>query len=222
MTAHHGKCDNLFTPLQKMQRVCATIRLSLINELSNTDQDWELVQQIRNGRHELFHELVHRHESAIFRGAMAILGNAADAEDVTQETFLRAFRRIHQFRGEAKFRTWLIQIAVNISRSKLKKTQRERWSPLGDPAEVASIPAPAISPEEQYSRKELGGLLKKILDGMHPTYRSVLLLREVENLSTGTTALALGVTPESVRTRLRRARIHLRERLQQYLFKVKS
>lgn len=215
MTAHHGKCDNLFSRY-------ATIRLSLINELSNTDQDWELVQQIRNGRHELFHELVHRHESAIFRGAMAILGNAADAEDVTQETFLRAFRRIHQFRGEAKFRTWLIQIAVNISRSKLKKTRRERWSLLGDPAEVASIPAPAISPEEQYSRKELGGLLKKILDGMHPTYRSVLLLREVENLSTGTTALALGVTPESVRTRLRRARIHLRERLQQYLFKVKS
>jgi RNA polymerase sigma-70 factor (ECF subfamily) len=205
-----------------MQHVCATIRLSLINELSNTDQDWELVQQIRRGNPELFHELVHRHESAIYRGAMAILGNTADAEDVTQETFLRAFRRIHQFRGEAKFRTWLIQIAVNIARSKLRKMQQEHRKGLENLEEIASIPALAISPEEQYSRKELGGLLKKILDGMHPTYRSVLFMREVENLSTGTTALALGLTPESVRTRLRRARIHLRERLRQYLFKINS
>ena len=190
------------------------------------DEDRELVQQIRNGRPELFHELLHRHESAIFRGAMAILGNAADAEDVTQETFLRAFRRIGQFRGEAKFRTWLIQIAVNIARSKRRKMQREHWSPLETVSEITSnaraVSAAASNPEEQYSRKELGGLVKKILNGMHPAYRSVLFLREVEDLSTGTTALALGLTPESVRTRLRRARIHLRERLQQYLFKVGS
>ena len=198
-----------------------------MNQRSNTpcapeaDEDRELVQQIRNGRPELFHELVHRHESAIFRGAMAILGNAADAEDVTQETFLRAFRRIDQFRGEAKFRTWLIQIAVNIARSKLKKTQREHWTPLeilGEKQAHGNTAAgPAINPEEQYSRNELGGLVKKILNGMHPIYRSVLFLREVENLSTGTTALALGLTPESVRTRLRRARILMRERLQHYL-----
>jgi RNA polymerase sigma-70 factor (ECF subfamily) len=198
-----------------------------MNERSNTgfapdaDEDRELVQQILGGRPELFHELVRRHESAIFRGAMAILGNAADAEDVTQETFLRAFRRIDQFRGEAKFRTWLIQIAVNIARSRRRKTQREHWSPLEVRGKIApdagAISAPVRNPEEEYSRKELGGLLKKILDGMHPTYRSVLFLREVENLSTGTTALALGLTPESVRTRLRRARIHLRTRLQRYL-----
>lgn len=189
------------------------------------DEDRELVQQIRNGRPELFHELVRRHESAIFRGAMAILGNAADAEDVTQETFLRAFRRIDQFRGEAKFRTWLIQIAVNIARSRRRKMQREHWSPLETVSENASSAyaiSPESSPEEKYSQKELGGLLKKILDGMHPRYRSVLFMREVEKLSTGTTALALGLTPESVRTRLRRARIHLRERLLQYLGRVDS
>ena len=181
------------------------------------DEDRELIECIRSGQFELFHELVRRHESAIFRGAMAILGNAADAEDVTQETFLRAFRRIDQFRGDAKFRTWLIQIAVNVARSKLKQARQERWEPLESldfaPAS-ASVCGP--SPEEEYSWRELGGAITRILNGMHPTYRSVLYLRDVENLSTGTTALALGLTPESVRTRLRRARALLRARLQQY------
>jgi RNA polymerase sigma-70 factor (ECF subfamily) len=186
------------------------------------DEDRELIQQIRSGRAELFHELVRRNEAAIFRGAMAILDNAADAEDVTQETFLRAFRRIGQFRGEAKFRTWLIQIAVNMARSRLKEVRREHWEPLEtlDSGERAAstwvAPGQATNPEEKYSWKELGGMIKKVLDGMHPTYRSVLVLRDVENLSTGTTALALGLTPESVRTRLRRARIDLRARMQQY------
>lgn len=184
------------------------------------DEDRELVEKIRNGCLEHFHELVSRHESAIFRGAMAVLGNAADAEDVTQETFLRAFRRIHQFRGEAKFRTWLIQIAVNIARSKLKKTRRELWGPLEALGEIAFKDCAASAtrnPEEEYSRKELGGLIKKILEGMHPSYRSVFFLREVEELSTGTTAVALGLTPESVRTRLRRARVHLRERMKKFV-----
>lgn len=188
--------------------------------IPEVDEDRELVEQICNGHPELFHDLVHKHEAAIFRGAMAVLGNAADAEDVTQETFLRAFRRIHQFRGEAKFRTWLIQIAVNIARSKLKKTRREHWSPLetlGELASKALAISAARNPEEEYSHKELGGLMKKILEGMHPSYRSVLFLREVEELSTGTTAQALGLTPESVRTRLRRARGHLRERIKKHL-----
>jgi RNA polymerase sigma-70 factor (ECF subfamily) len=231
VTVEDRRCDNLFFD-EAFCSVYARIRLRLMNERSNmgfapeADEDRELVQQIRNGRPELFHELVQRHESAIFRGAMAILGNAADAEDVTQETFLRAFRRIDQFRGEAKFRTWLIQIAVNIARSRRRKTQWEHWSPLETVSETATnacaVSSRESNPEEEYSRKELGGLLKKILDGMHPSYRSVLFLREVEKLSTGTTALALGLTPESVRTRLRRARIHLRERLLQYLGRVDS
>jgi len=199
-------------------RICA--KNEEIGFTPEVDEDRELVAQICSGHPELFHELVHRHEAAIFRGAMAVLANTADAEDVTQETFLRAFRRIHQFRGEAKFRTWLIQIAVNIARSKLKKAKREHWSPLETLGEIASKAfalSAARNPEEEYSTKELGSLMKKILEGMHPSYRSVLFLREVEELSTGTTAAALGLTPESVRTRLRRARGHLRERMKKYL-----
>lgn len=183
------------------------------------DDDLELVEQIRGGRLELFHELVSRHETAIFRGAMAILGNDADAEDAMQETFLRAFRRIDQFRGEARFRTWLIQIAVNVARTKLREARRERCESLDSPdlsgrtTSAWEVAEHAASPEEEYSWKELRDLMTRVLDGMHPTYRSVLYLRDVENLSTGSTALALGLTPESVRTRLRRARVHLRDRL---------
>ncbi|MBZ5521263.1 MAG: sigma-70 family RNA polymerase sigma factor [Acidobacteriia bacterium] len=192
---------------------------------SQPGEDLELLEQIRAGRLDLFHELVRRHESAIYRGAMAILGNAADAEDVTQETFLRAFRSIHRFRGEAKFRTWLIQIAVNVARSRLKEIRQERWQPLNvaaagaQPAVGCAWEPPALtaSPEEEYSWKELGRVFRTILDGLHPRYRSVLYMRDVDNLTTGATAIALGITEESVRTRLRRARAHLRARAQQLL-----
>jgi len=192
---------------------------------SQPDEDLYLLEQIRAGESGLFHELVCRHEAAIFRGAMAILGNAADAEDVVQETFLRAFRNLSRFRGEAKFRTWLIQIAVNAARSRLREMRKERWQPL-DVADGAPAvryewePAqPTANPEEEYSWKELGRVFKAILDGLHPQYRSVLYMRDVDNLSTGATAIALGITEESVRTRLRRARAHLRSRVQQRLAK---
>jgi RNA polymerase sigma-70 factor (ECF subfamily) len=190
--------------------------------VTGPDEDRDLVEQIRSDRPELFHELVSRHEVAIFRGAMAILRNAADAEDVTQETFLRAFRHLDQFRGDAKFRTWLLQIAVNVARSRLKSVQREQCESLevvdasGNAAHGWPDSCDAKTPEDEYSWKELSGFVRRILDGMHPIYRSVLYLRDVENLSTGTTAVALGLTPENVRTRLRRARAHLRARMQQY------
>ncbi|HWZ42310.1 MAG TPA: sigma-70 family RNA polymerase sigma factor [Candidatus Saccharimonadales bacterium] len=192
---------------------------------SQPDEDLELLERIRGGQLDLFHELMRRHEAAIFRGAMAILGNAADAEDVVQETFLRAFRNLNRFRGEAKFRTWLIQIAVNAARSRLREIRKERWQPLdaadGGPAvshrwEPAE---PTANPEEAYSWKELGRVFRTILDGLHPQYRSVLYMRDVDDLSTGATAIALGITEESVRTRLRRARAHLRSRVQQRLAK---
>lgn len=189
---------------------------------SRSDEDRALVAQIREGRLELFHELVRRHESAIYRGAMAILGNPADAEDVTQETFLRAFRSIHRFRGDSLFRTWLIQIAVNVARSRLAEVRRERQQTLvpgsWPAANIAwEPPARAPSPEEQYVWKELGEMFRTILEGLHPRYRSVLYLRDVDNLTTGATAVALGITEESVRTRLRRARAHLRSRAQRIL-----
>ncbi|HLJ30717.1 MAG TPA: sigma-70 family RNA polymerase sigma factor [Candidatus Angelobacter sp.] len=192
---------------------------------SQPDEDRDLLEQIRAGRLDLFHELVRRHEAAIFRGAMAILGNTADAEDVTQETFLRAFRNLNRFRGEAKFRTWLIQIAVNVARSRLRDIRKERWQPLdadtSEPAEFGrwEPPAHTPSPEQEYSFKELGRRIMAILDGLHPRYRSVIYMRDVEHLSTGATALALGMTEESVRTRLRRARNDLRAKMRRVLAK---
>jgi RNA polymerase sigma-70 factor (ECF subfamily) len=184
------------------------------------DEDRELLDEVLGGRLELFHELVGRHEAAIFRGALAILGNTADAEDAVQETFLRAFRSLKRFRGEAKFRTWLIQIAVNVARTKLKQLQREGWHLLNaDAFWHLREGLRGRSPEEEYSWKELGRMIAAVFDGLQPQYRSVLYMRDIENLSTGATALALGVTEENVRTRLRRARAHLRNRMQQVLTK---
>jgi RNA polymerase sigma-70 factor (ECF subfamily) len=189
------------------------------------DEDRELLDKIRDGRLDLFHELVRRHESAIFRGALAILGNAADAEDVMQETFLRAFRSLDQFRGDAKFRTWLIKIAVNVACSRLKEIRADRWEPLDvaicKPAARAwQLPTCMASPEEEYARKELGSMIMTALDGLHSRYRSVLYMRDVEDLSTGATASALGMSEECVRTALRRARAQLRFRVQRILAKT--
>jgi RNA polymerase sigma-70 factor (ECF subfamily) len=191
------------------------------------DEDRELLDKIRGGRLDLFHELVLRHESAIYRGALAILGNPADAEDVTQETFLRAFRGVSRFRGEAKFRTSLIQIAVNVARSRLKEIRKERWEPLDEATSKLGLrwgwklPSRMACPEKEYARKELGRMIMTILDGLHPRYRSVLFMRDVEELSTTATAIALGTTEECVRTRLRRARTHLRVRVEQIIAKTR-
>lgn len=181
------------------------------------DDDRKLIEQVLSGRPELFHDLVRRHEAAIYRGALAILGNAADAEDAMQETFLRAFRHLGQFRGDAKFRTWLIQIAVNVARSRLQLASRQRWETLETVDADGRQESPSqATPEEQYLWKELRERFSRVLEGMHPAYRSVLCLRDLENLSTEATAAALGLTPENVRTRLRRARALLRIRMERH------
>ncbi len=183
------------------------------------DQDFALVQQIRAGHPELFHELVRRHERAVYRTALAILHNPEDAEDVTQETFLRAVQHLDQFRGDARFSTWLTQIAVNTARMKLRKNHAHLWESLDEPVQTdeGSVSRDVAewreNPEQQYTREERQGLLMQALKGMHPSYRSVLVLRDLQHLSTEETAQALGLSVANVKTRLLRARLQLRERL---------
>ncbi len=183
------------------------------------DEDQGLVQRACAGERDAFYALVSRYERALYRSAMAITRNPADAEEVVQETFLRAYEHLAQFRGEAKFQTWLPQIELNTARMKLRKSHGGLWESLDEPRETEEglLPRDVAewreNPEQQLGRKEMENLLHHALNGLPPGYREVVALRDIQMLSTQETADILGMSVANVKTRLLRARLQLRERL---------
>jgi RNA polymerase sigma-70 factor (ECF subfamily) len=184
------------------------------------DREAELIRRVCCGEHEAFYELVRPYERAIYFAAIGVLSNPADAEEVAQETVLKAFNALPKFRFEAKFSTWIIQIAINESRMKLRKDRRhlyesieaEREDEEGDyrPKDLADW---RDIPSEALQRKELRDALKRAMTGLAPKYREVLILRDVQHVSITETANILGITEASVKTRLLRARLQMREAL---------
>ncbi|MGH9534208.1 MAG: RNA polymerase sigma factor [Terriglobales bacterium] len=183
------------------------------------DGDQALLAAIRTGQRDRFQALVARHQRAVYRTALAILRSPQDAEDITQETFLRALEHLDQFRGEARFSTWLTQICVNTARMALRKRHPELWTSLDAPVatEDGAVKREVMEwredPEREYSRREQEALLLQALAGLHPSYREVVVLRDIRELSTEETAVALNLTVANVKTRLLRARLQLRDRL---------
>jgi len=178
-----------------------------------------LVAQAREGDTVAFGELVRRYEGKIFRLAQHITQNREDAEDVLQETFLKAYEHLDQFQGNSKFYTWIVRIAVNQALMKLRRRKSDRSVSLdetidtGEDNIVREIAAWGEDPEERFSREELGELLDSAIKGLEPPYRSVFVLRDIEDLSTEETADALGLSIPAVKSRLLRARLQLREKL---------
>lgn len=183
------------------------------------DEDQVLVQRACAGERDAFYALVSRYERSLYRTAMVITRNPADAEDVVQESFLRAYEHLGQFRGEAKFHTWLTQIVLNTARMKLRKNHGGLWESLDQPRETEDGQMPRDvaewreDPEARYGREELERLLHQALEGLPPGYREVVALRDIQRLSTRETAEVLGLSVANVKTRLLRARLQLRERL---------
>lgn len=178
-----------------------------------------LVAQAREGDTVAFGELVRRYEGKIFRLAQHITQNREDAEDVLQETFLKAYEHLDQFQGNSKFYTWIVRIAVNQALMKLRRRKADRSVSLdetidtGEDTIVREIAAWGEDPEQRFSREELGELLDSAVQGLEPPYRSVFVLRDIEDLSTEETADALGLSIPAVKSRLLRARLQLREKL---------
>ncbi|HVB40564.1 MAG TPA: sigma-70 family RNA polymerase sigma factor [Terriglobales bacterium] len=187
------------------------------------DDDQELLQRVRAGDREAFYTLVSRYERPLYRSALAITRSPADAEDVVQETFLRAYEHLAQFRGEAKFQTWLTQIALNTARMRLRKNHGALWESLDQPrtTEEGVLPRDVRewreNPEQQLGREEIETLLHQALKGLPAGYREVVALRDIQLLSTQETAEILGLSVANVKTRLLRARLQLRERLAAHL-----
>ena len=196
---------------------------------SITDASGEtvLVQQAREGDLNAFSSLIKRYEGKIFRLALHITQNREDAEDVLQEAFLKAYEHLNQFQGNSKFYTWIVRIAVNQALMKLRKRKSDRSVSLdegidtGEDVVTREIATWDENPEQKYTREELNAILDNAIQDLAPTYRTVFMLRDVEEMSTEETAETLGLSIPAVKSRLLRARLQLREKLTR-LFKRKG
>jgi RNA polymerase sigma-70 factor, ECF subfamily len=178
-----------------------------------------LVAQAKAGDQNAFSELVNRYERKIYRLAKNITRNDEDAEDVLQDAFLKAYTHLDTFKGDSKFYTWIVRIAVNEALMRLRKRKNDRSVPLDEPVELGEetvqreIAVWEDNPEQQYSQEEWRRILDEAVDSLKPDFRTVFVLRDIEELSTEETAETLGISVPAVKSRLLRARLALREKL---------
>ena len=192
-------------------------------------RDAELIRRILGGERELFHELVRPYEKSVYYATFSILQNQQDAEDAAQETVLKALKNLHSFRAESKFSTWLISIAVNEARARLRHDRVLKFESVDQSqAEEDGSFTPAVItdwrevPLQALERKELREQLQKAIASLPEIYREVLLLRDVEEFDIAETAAALGVSTGVVKTRLLRARLMMQKILAPQLQSKKS
>src|SRR5438046_9167998 len=171
-----------------------------------------------------FEELVNRYESKIFRLTKNITGNREDAEDAMQDAFLKAYAHLGGFQGDSRFYTWLVRIAANEALMRLRKRRPNQFS-LDEPVEGDDDLMPreledwGPRPERRSAQTELHEILSEVIDKLEPDFRVVFVLRDVEELSTEETAKVLGISVPAVKSRLLRARLKLRQKLNRYFRK---
>jgi RNA polymerase sigma-70 factor (ECF subfamily) len=181
------------------------------------DVEADLIRRVCDGEKELYYELVQPYERSVYLAAFALLRNEADAEDAAQEAILKAFRHLKNFRGESRFRTWLVQITINEARMKGRVSRREVVS-LDQEIENEDGAYTPVDledwrelPSEALERAEIREILTRALKELKPKYREVFVLRDVEKLSIADTAQILGAKEGVVKARLFRARLQLRD-----------
>ena len=178
--------------------------------------DIDVVRRVRAGETALFEILMRRHNRRVYRVARAIVKDDSEAEDVMQEAYVNAYTHLHQFEERAQFSTWLTRIAVHEALARVRK--RDRLTEFDENEETSEQTMAAFNfigrtPEQHASNAELRALLEAAVESLPQGYRVVFVLREIEGLNTAETAESLGVTEETVKTRLHRARALLREEL---------
>jgi RNA polymerase sigma-70 factor, ECF subfamily len=187
---------------------------------TSSDPEAPLIDRVVAGDHEAFAALSKPYERMIYMSALGIVGNEADAEEVAQEAILKAFRSLPRFRRESKFSTWLVQIAINEAKMKLRKDRRHLYESVEQGRETEEgeyVPREFADwreiPSSALETKELREALSKALESLPAKYRSVLVLRDVQQLNIRETAEALGISEANVKTRLSRARLQMRDAL---------
>lgn len=180
--------------------------------------DEQLVAETLDGSPEAFGALFERYEGKMFKTAMRVLRHHEDAEDAVQQAFKSAFVHLASFRGQSRFPTWLTRIVINEAVMLLRKRRPDHFSvERNTAAEGEEVPLELVdtapTPEERCGEQELHGVLNEVIGELKPTYRDVVQLREIDELTTGKTAKALGITGGTVKTRAFRARHTLRQKL---------
>jgi RNA polymerase sigma-70 factor, ECF subfamily len=172
--------------------------------------DEEIVGRVKAGDTALYEIIMRRYNQRLYRVARAILHDDAEAEDVMQDTYVRAYQHLDQFAGRAAFSTWLTRIAVHEALSRLRSRQRNQQLQMEDTGQdgepYMNVVETSPDPEQSASRAELGQLLEEAVLGLPEQYRTVIMLRDVEGLSTAETAAALELTEDNVKVRLHRGR----------------
>jgi RNA polymerase sigma-70 factor (ECF subfamily) len=187
---------------------------------SKVARERDLIERVLAGEKDLFYQLIRPYERGVFLAAASILGNDADAEDAAQEAFMKAYRGLARFRQESKFSTWLIQIAINDAKMKLRKDRRHLYESIDAGQETNEgdyIPTDFADwreiPSEALEQNELREALNEALNSLPEKYRTVFILRDVQQMSIAETAKALDISEQNVKTRTSRARLQMRDRL---------
>jgi RNA polymerase sigma-70 factor (ECF subfamily) len=176
--------------------------------------DDAILRRVCAGERELFEILMRRHNQTVYRALRSILQDEAEVEDAMQQTYLSAFVHLREFAGGSRFSTWLVRIAINEGLDRRRKQLRLANTDDVPAAERAVQRDPSENPEDRAAARELGAWLERAIDELPELYRTAVMLREVEGMSTLVVAEALGVSEEVVKTRLHRARGLLRLHMQ--------
>jgi RNA polymerase sigma-70 factor (ECF subfamily) len=185
------------------------------------EDEHQLVAAAKSGDVTAFEELVNRYERKIFRLTMNITRNREDAEDAMQDAFLKSYSHLKTFQGDSRFYTWLVRIAANEALMRLRKRRPGQFS-LDEPIEGDEDLMPrelqdwGPGPEQRFAQTEMREILSSVIDELEPDYRTVFVLRDIEEISTEETADALGISVPAVKSRLLRARLKLRQKLDRY------
>jgi RNA polymerase sigma-70 factor (ECF subfamily) len=186
--------------------------------------DSALVEMARSNDEAAIRTLVRRHNQRLFRVARAIMHNDAEAEDVVQASYVKAFTHLQSFRGDAQLSTWLTRITVNEATERIRRQRKTTGIEQidierGQSAQIIQFPTiqPQLDPETEMSRQEIRHFLEQAVDTLPDAFRSVFVLRDVEGFSVEETASHLDIKPETVRTRLHRARKLMRATIEEKL-----
>jgi RNA polymerase sigma-70 factor, ECF subfamily len=207
--------------LAKNPKLSAPTPNRLQSKIAREDEPL-LVKAAKSGDASAFEELVNRYESKIFRLTMNITRNREDAEDSMQDAFMKAYSHLATFQEDSRFYTWLVRIAANEALMRLRKRRPNQVS-LDEPVQGEDDLIPrevedwGPSPEQRYAQSELHEILDQVIDSLDPDFRTVFVLRDIEELSTEETAQAMGISVPAVKSRLLRARLKLRQKLDRFL-----
>lgn len=186
-------------------------------ETPEPEDDRQLVERVLGGDRRAFESLVRKHERRVFRITVAVLGNAEDAEEAMQDTFVKAYRHLSQFRGDSRFTTWLTRIAVNEALQKRKARKNAVSLDEVPEAEVKSFPHRSYQwhedPEKLYGKQEIRKMVEDAIQSLPSIYRETFVLRDVEGLRAEEAAEILGLSLPAIKSRLLRARLLVREAL---------